>query len=618
MIGTAIGTTELSTSFLLQLASAALRSCSVASIAALALAAFRVKATSLRQFTWTTVLYVALAMPFLQLLLPPLSVPMPSLLQSSAQPAVISHDPLPAMASAAPDDRNPVPQTRIDDPRTTPAPARPLWSQLTWSSIAAAAYFAVLAILFARVFVGMSLERRLRRASRHISDDRLAMRIARRARAHGLGFIPELAESDLISIPLTAGILRPTLLFPAAWRAWDDLRLDAIIAHEMSHVARRDSLTLRLSLFHRAIFWFSPLAWWLDHHLADLAERASDEAALACGVDRDAYARTLLNFFASLQGTRGRVWWQGVSMASAGRAEQRVERILSWKGTVAMSLKRSIAALVVLLAVPVVYFTASAQPSDRSADSRHPAGVEIAQANTPSTPAPVTHSKHGSHRSSVGKSYAYGYDDDLHYAVVSGSSDSFTMSGMDGDGEHVQELKKTIPGDFIWFRRDGKSYIIRDRATVQRARTLWAPQTELGKQQEELGRQQEELGKQQEELAEKMEQVRVDVPDMTKELDRLQAKLKQFGSSATSDQIAELQSEIGELQEKIGESQSKAGDQQSKLGEQMGALGEKQGKLGELQGKLGEQQGKLAEEAARKMKVLLDESLKNGAAQPEQ
>ena len=40
-------------------------------------------------------------------------------------------------------------------------------------------------------------------------------------------------------------------------------------------------LTQRLSLLHRAIFWFSPLAWCLDRRLADLAEQASDEAALS-------------------------------------------------------------------------------------------------------------------------------------------------------------------------------------------------------------------------------------------------------------------------------------------------------------------------------------------------
>ena len=98
------------------------------------------------------------------------------------------------------------------------------------------------------------------------------------------------------------------------------------------------------------------------------------------------------------------------------------------------------------------------------------------------------------------------------------------MSGSSEDAHHVQHLKKQIPGDFIWFQRDEKSYIIRDQATIDRARKLWAPQEELGKKQEELGKQQEALGKQQEELGAKMEQVRVNVPDMTAQTGRPEGK----------------------------------------------------------------------------------------------
>ena len=62
----------------------ALRSLTLAGIAGLGLAALRVKTTSLRLFAWRTVLYAALAMPFLGWLLPPLSVPMPDFLHSES------------------------------------------------------------------------------------------------------------------------------------------------------------------------------------------------------------------------------------------------------------------------------------------------------------------------------------------------------------------------------------------------------------------------------------------------------------------------------------------------------------------------------------------------------
>jgi beta-lactamase regulating signal transducer with metallopeptidase domain len=619
---TQIVVAQLSNSLLLPLATAAVRVLALSGVAGIGLAAFRVKTTSVRLFTWTAVLYAALAMPLLERMLPPLPVPTPAFLDSGAKQSASGGFEVSPPITVAPIELN------TPHKRATPAAARAAssarfeWSTIRWNLVAAEIYLAVAFFLLARLFVGLAFGTRLRRASQMITDTRVTVRFASRARATGLSFIPQAAESEAISVPVTIGVLRPVVLLPTTWREWDDAKLDAVVAHEVSHVARRDTLTQRLSLLHCTVFWFSPLAWWLHRHLADLMEQASDEAALTCGVDRKVYAKTLLGFFEALQDAPRRVWWQGVSMADAGRAErraeQRVERILVWKGAVAMHLKKSMAVVLVGLAVPVVYLTASAHPASRNADSQSSQRLEIAQNQTPSLPQEsVSKVPHAPKKSSNHSFYSYNDDDARHFVIVSGGSASVTMSGTGDDWERVDELKEKMHGDFIWFRRDGKSYIIRDQATIDRAKAFWAPQEELGKKQEELGKQQEALGKQQEELAAKMEQIHVKVPDMTKELEKLQAELKKLNSGATMEQVGQIQSEIGELQSKIGDIQSQAGDQQSKVGEEMGALGEKQGKLGEQQGELGRQQGELAERAERQMKQLLDESIAKGTAQLE-
>ena len=309
-----------------------------------------------------------------------------------------------------------------------------------------------------------------------------------------------------------------------------------------------------------------------------------------------------------------------------------------------MNLKKSFAIAIIVLAVPVVYLVASARPSAHAAQETQSAGSSSVQSPTPPSIALVTPvapaggelnigpesvapvmpeapvSSYANQSYGKGYSYSYGYDDaddEERFIIVSGQSDSYTMSGSTEDIHHVQRLKKQIRGDFIWFQRDEKSYIVRDQATIERARAFWAPQEELGKKQEALGKQQEELGKKQEALGKKMEEIRVNVPDMTAALDALKAKLQKLGPSATMEQVGDLQSEIGNLQSKIGEIQSQAGEQQGKLGEEQGKLGEEQGKLGEQQGELGRRQGELAREASIKMKALLDEAIKNGKAQPE-
>lgn len=651
----------------------ALRTIFISSLAALAITAFRFKATSIRLLIWKSVLVVALAMPLLGLLLPPLLVPVPDFSQSSSSSATDFHSQnevtiqnvIPVGTKLASKSRS----LRSDSPVTTSASAtRSVVSDLpaihiAWPLITTIVYLAGAVFLLCRLIIGSSLTGKLVRASQPIAKTRLPKIVKPYADALGRSLV--VAESELISVPVTVGAIRSTILLPTGWHGWDDARLEAVLAHELSHVAHRDALTQHLALLHRAIFWFSPLAWWLDRHLAGLAEEASDEAALATGTDRNDYARILLGFFEALQASPGRVWWQGVSMADGGNAEKRLERILSWKGAVPMGVRKSFITIVAILAGPVVYLAASARPSSFEAQASAPtapsaasmtpavpsgapiAGVSGAPSagipapaivsDAPAAPgvaaiapvAPIAPISPGSHyyrsrsqssgiSSGPGYSYAYGSDDEDRFVIVSGKSDSYTMSGSSQDIRHVERLKKQIGGDFIWFQRDEKSYIIRDQATIDRAKAFWAPQEELGKKQEELGKKQEALGKQQEELGKKQEEVRVNVPtDLTAKLDALKAKLQKLGPNATMEQMGDLQSEIGDLQSKIGDLQSQAGEQQGKLGEEQGKLGEQQGKLGEEQGKLGEEQGRLAEEAVKKTKALFDECIKNGKAQPE-
>ena len=633
---------------LAQLLNPALRSVILAGLAAIGLGIFRIRSTPARLLTWKLVLGAALAMPLLGWMLPTLSIPVANSGWDTAgstrfvRAGALSRQSSRPVPLHAPSVERIQPVAPV--PVTSEATLSPYWTAIGWSGLAISLYLVVCLVLLTRFVVGMILTRRLVSSSKNVPDADLHQKNAAHSNASGLSSIPRLVESELVCVPVTVGVFRPTILLPPVWREWDSKKLDAVIAHEVSHVARRDALTQQLSLAHRAIFWFSPLAWWLDRHLANLAEQASDEAALSCGTDRNNYARILLGFFETLQATPGRVRWQGVAMAGADRAEQRVKRILDWKGTTSMGLKRSFAVTLIICVVALVCVVAAAHPVQESQATPAPSAVARPSALSPTAPtappepaAPV----HGivavgpspvapmappdpseapeapEATSDVGYSYSYGYDDRERFVIVSGKTDSLTMSGSVDDAHHVEKLRQRIAGDFIWFERDEKSYIIQDQATIDRARKFFQPQQELGKKQSELGKQQEALGKQQAELSKKMEAVRVNVPEMTAQIDKLRAELKALNSNATPEDLSHLQAELAELQARLGESQSRAGVEQSKFGSEMGELGARQGELGERQGELGRQQAELARQASRQMKELLDEAIKNGKAKPE-
>ncbi|MGA2347917.1 MAG: M56 family metallopeptidase, partial [Candidatus Sulfotelmatobacter sp.] len=270
------------------LANSALRALALAGAAGLGLAAFRIKSTTVRLFTWTATLYASLAMPLLQWMLPPVPVPAPAVFQSAMSQSGVTRVPVQAwhlpstgkVNLAYEDGAATAPSLKVhrmapphaDAARILPAQANPpslqsllpsslpssFLASVSWSVVAAGIYFSVALLLLARFAVGHAFGRRLLHASQRIDDPRVTSKSASHAQTLRLASVPRIAESELISVPLTLGMLHSTILLPAGWQEWDDSKLDSVLAHELSHVARRDALTQRLSLLHRAIFWFSP------------------------------------------------------------------------------------------------------------------------------------------------------------------------------------------------------------------------------------------------------------------------------------------------------------------------------------------------------------------------
>ncbi len=81
--------------------------------------------------------------------------------------------------------------------------------------------------------------------------------------------IPVLETSGSIE-PGVFGLFRPVLLLPAgiAERLTPE-QLQAILAHELCHVRRRDNLTAALHMLVQAVFWFHPLVWWIGSKAGD-------------------------------------------------------------------------------------------------------------------------------------------------------------------------------------------------------------------------------------------------------------------------------------------------------------------------------------------------------------
>ena len=95
--------------------------------------------------------------------------------------------------------------------------------------------------------------------------------------------------------PGVFGILKPVLLLPDGIAdRLNPKQLEAVIAHELCHVRRRDNLTAAIHMVVETVFWFHPLVWWIRTRLVEERERALAEDVLR-RTDPHVYAEGILN-----------------------------------------------------------------------------------------------------------------------------------------------------------------------------------------------------------------------------------------------------------------------------------------------------------------------------------
>ncbi len=108
-------------------------------------------------------------------------------------------------------------------------------------------------------------------------------------------FPVEVRSSPALLEPGVVGFYRPTLLFPVAIvERLAPSQLQAVLAHELCHIQRRDNLTAAIHMIVEAVFWFHPLVWWISARLMEERERACDEGVLELGSEAQVYAESIL------------------------------------------------------------------------------------------------------------------------------------------------------------------------------------------------------------------------------------------------------------------------------------------------------------------------------------
>jgi len=91
------------------------------------------------------------------------------------------------------------------------------------------------------------------------------------------------------------------------------------------------------------------------------------------------------------------------------------------------------------------------------------------------------------------------------YVLQRGSHTSIS-----GSLDDLERLRRRFGTDFLWFRRGGAEYVIRDSALITEAETLFSPLEEVSAEQEKLSGKESELDREEEALDSERDDVDAD------------------------------------------------------------------------------------------------------------
>jgi len=203
-----------------------------------------------------------------------------------------------------------------------PEPVRAWWPGVIWALGAA--------VCLGWITWTRSLLLLFRRRHSAVRDEALCRRVRRLARRLGIRRPVSLLQSAGLKTPVAFGTLRPTVVLPATFAdEFGSQEQEAMLAHELAHLAARDPAWQLLADLLSAVLWWHPLAWWLRRRLRAASEAAADEASLLLPDGPHVLAACLVAVGRRITRPRRLGWLSVEGSGFRSSLGHRVERLLS-------------------------------------------------------------------------------------------------------------------------------------------------------------------------------------------------------------------------------------------------------------------------------------------------
>jgi TonB family protein len=299
------------------LVSAALKSTLVLGAAWLITVLLRGRSAAARHIVWTACAAGLLALPVLSISLPVLRLTVANAVLPADGDTLVFHA---TTAAAAPSGTVTAPGPHAVPAAQVPAAAR---AAMGWRSVLLLVWAAGLLLALTQMLAACFALWRARRAARPSGYAALASSLAR-----DLGIVDKVHVLEVPGgMPMTFGVLRPTVFVPSCAAEWSEDRRRVVLLHELAHVRRGDAATHLMARTALALNWWNPLAWSAWRAFLRERERAADDLVLTAGAAATDYAAHLLEIARTMQ-SPAPMAAAGVAMARSSQLEGRLLAIL--------------------------------------------------------------------------------------------------------------------------------------------------------------------------------------------------------------------------------------------------------------------------------------------------
>jgi beta-lactamase regulating signal transducer with metallopeptidase domain len=185
------------------------------------------------------------------------------------------------------------------------------------------------ALLLARMVGARWRLQRFRLRQAHCDDAGLRPRVEHLAARLGLRRRIDILVAPQLAAPIAFGVVRPVIVLPTGFLDdFDSRQQDAMLTHELAHLAAGDPVWQLLADLAAVLLWWHPLVWWARRKWRAAGELAADEASLLVPQGADTLAACLVALARRLESHPRLAWLAMAGPSWRSALGRRVEHLL--------------------------------------------------------------------------------------------------------------------------------------------------------------------------------------------------------------------------------------------------------------------------------------------------